>query len=473
MALLEPAHHTITEAAATVVFCFFATVLLFISWQLFFHPLRVYPGPLLGRCTNLYAAYHAWKGDLHLDMYRCHEKYEIFSHGANVAKSDVYKAMVHSAPNTLTIRDKRDHGRRRRILSQALSESQIRAYESIVLRHIRTLCSNIQAACDANETVDMSLQSDWFAFDVMSEVVFGMKFDALRKEEYRYVMKALEQSNVRVSALVQAACLAWGRLDRYLFPASIRARNQFLGFIGRLLKARTMQDVPRATDVFSYLAGAKDPGGEASLNAAEIRAESATLVVAGSDTSSTTLAATLFYLSSNPHAYDRVRQEVRSAFGSVDEIRIGPKLNSCSYLRGALWREVLPGGLAVGSVLLPEGVDVGVGIYSAHHNPEYFTSPFSYLPERWLEADDASTLESVERAKTAFYPFSLGPRSCVGKALAYHELTLALAHILYKFRFSRAREDAGSGNSAQEFVLKDHITGAKRALLLQFSFSGS
>lgn len=115
----------------------------------------------------------------------------------------------------------------------------------------------------------------------MSEVVFGTKFDALRKEEYRYVMKALEQSNVRVSALVQAACLAWGRLDRYLFPASIRARNKFLGFIGRLLKARTTQDVPRATDVFSYLAGAQDPGGEASLNAAEIRAESATLVVAG------------------------------------------------------------------------------------------------------------------------------------------------------------------------------------------------
>lgn len=77
--------------------------------------------------------------------------------------------MVHSAPNTLTIRDKRDHGRRRRILSQALSESQIRAYESIVLRHIRTLCSNIQAACDANETVDMSLQSANIAVCVRQE----------------------------------------------------------------------------------------------------------------------------------------------------------------------------------------------------------------------------------------------------------------------------------------------------------------
>ncbi|POR32438.1 Cytochrome P450 [Tolypocladium paradoxum] len=39
------------------------------------HPLARYPGPFLGRCTSLYAAYHAWNGTLHTDMYRCHQKY--------------------------------------------------------------------------------------------------------------------------------------------------------------------------------------------------------------------------------------------------------------------------------------------------------------------------------------------------------------------------------------------------------------
>jgi hypothetical protein len=44
-------------------------------YNVFFHPYAKYPGPFLAKFTDLYAGYHAWKGDIHLDMWRCHLKY--------------------------------------------------------------------------------------------------------------------------------------------------------------------------------------------------------------------------------------------------------------------------------------------------------------------------------------------------------------------------------------------------------------
>lgn len=60
---------------------------------------------------------------------------DINSHKANTIKSKAYQALVHSAPNTLTIRDKSDHSRRRRILSLAFSEAKIQLCENILSCH--------------------------------------------------------------------------------------------------------------------------------------------------------------------------------------------------------------------------------------------------------------------------------------------------------------------------------------------------
>ena len=53
----------------------FVYVLGLCVYNLWFHPLAKYPGPFLAKITNLYGGYHAYKGDLHIDMSRCHEKY--------------------------------------------------------------------------------------------------------------------------------------------------------------------------------------------------------------------------------------------------------------------------------------------------------------------------------------------------------------------------------------------------------------
>ena len=56
-------------------------------YRLYFHPLARYPGPTVGRITDLDSVYHQWRGDRHLDFHKKHQKYGRLSGHYGCAKS--------------------------------------------------------------------------------------------------------------------------------------------------------------------------------------------------------------------------------------------------------------------------------------------------------------------------------------------------------------------------------------------------
>jgi cytochrome P450 len=201
------------------------------------------------------------------------------------------------------------------------------------------------------------------------------------------------------------------------------------------------------------------------------------------------VAGLFFYLTRNPKTYAKVCKEVRSAFNSADEIELGPTLTSCTYLRAcidetmrispsvgsALWREVERPGAEIDSVYVPGGCDVGTGIYSIHHNPDYYPDPFNFKPERWLVAEDGVTADDLALAQSAFNPFSLGPRGCIGRGLALAEMQLLMATILFRFDFKKQGNEGEGKIGAElgrdkpwEYQLRDHVTSAKEGPIIQF-----
>jgi cytochrome P450 len=105
---------------------------------------------------------------------------------------------------------------------------------------------------------------------------------------------------------------------------------------------------------------------------------------------------------------------------------------------GLLPREVLRGGLTVDGEYLPEGVEVGVPHYAIHHNEMYYPEPFLFKPERWIVTESTSpklggTEASVAITRSAFCAFGVGRTSCVGKLLAYQEMSILLARIIWLY----------------------------------------
>ena len=132
----------------------------------------------------------------------------------------------------------------------------------------------------------------------------------------------------------------------------------------------------------------------------------------------------------------------------------GKKLAGCSYLRacideslrlsppvgGLMPREVLFGGLQVGDHFFPAGTDIGTPHYALQHSPEVYPKPYAFEPQRWNadNGEDIAKTQEMRALQSAFCAFSTGPRGCVGKRMAYMELTTVLARLVWLFEMRLA-----------------------------------
>ena len=82
----------------------------------------------------------------------------------------------------------------------------------------------------------------------------------------------------------------------------------------------------------------------------------------------------------------------------------------------------------VGANPVPAGTTVLMSPWAMHRDPRFFENPDKFVPERWQDGL-ASRLP-----KFAYFPFSSGPRRCIGSSYAMMEATIAIATMLPRFK---------------------------------------
>jgi cytochrome P450 family 3 subfamily A len=80
-------------------------------------------------------------------------------------------------------------------------------------------------------------------------------------------------------------------------------------------------------------------------------------------------------------------------------------------------------------IQMKKGQVVGIPIYALHHDPDIYSSPEEFQPERFSDEN------KKKRDNEAYMPFGAGPRNCVGMRFALMEIKLMLSTVLTKYRF--------------------------------------
>ncbi|KAF2844585.1 cytochrome P450, partial [Plenodomus tracheiphilus IPT5] len=479
-----------------------------VIYRLYFHPLASHPGPLLGKCTAWYAAYQSYTGNIHLDIQSWHERHgdvvryrpnalvlnnskalqDIYMHPSRTEKAKGYRGQ-RAGKSTMSILNsinREEHAPRRKLLSRAFSTAALRQYEPLIYETCKRFCDNVLK--DTKSGIDDGKWGAYFTFDVMSNIVFFSAQDTNNNTRRKAIIKGLESIMFFTGLQIEQPFLVtFSIFKRIFFPTDLRNAQSF----GKITRSMVMerlalgkkQDVD---DIFANLIKG-DGNAEHGLGVAELAADAMVLlIVSGTDTSSTAISAFCFYLARHPDAYARLASEVRTAFASVEEITPGPALTKCVYLLACideamrlsppvaapLWRTMRHQDVVSG-VVVPAGADVSACTYSIHRNPAYFPDPHEFCPERWLA--ETSDAQQIEMAKSAFVPFSMGSRGCLGKNIAYMELTTALAQLIYRMDWKSADgkngkigEELAPGGGPINFGLKAHFTSSKEGPFLRF-----
>lgn len=223
-------------------------------------------------------------------------------------------------------------------------------------------------------------------------------------------------------------------------------------------------------DLLAQLMASTDEAGR-KLSRKQLRDETLTLFVAGHETTAIALTWAWYEAAREPAIQRKLQEEVLRVCGDRTPTYVDlPQLDYCrkvfqeslrhyppihTFMRQALEAIELRG------YTIPPGSLFAISPYLVHHDPRFYPHPDKFDPDRWTEAF------SGQLHKFAYFPFSGGPRVCIGERFAWCEGTLALAYFAQRWEFELAPYqdirpgDTGTMRPASEIEMVVRKRGTK------------
>ncbi|KAH6644308.1 putative cytochrome P450 oxygenase [Boeremia exigua] len=439
-----------------------------IIYNLYFHPLSKYPGPKLWAAFDVARTIGRMGGYIDLQIAEEHRKHgdvvrigvdelsfvdpnawkDIYGHG----HAELRKYFPPNAvnPNQIIAADSGNHFRMRRAMLPAFSERALSQQEPLIRVYLDLLIQRLSEYAESGRPADMVRWYNLTTFDLIADLCFGRSLGGLETGESNGWIEKIEKmlEIMPVMMLVTSFPFLMTIFNLVFGRKMQQSRKEHQNYAASLAMGRIQaKEHADRGDFMDYILRSR---GEAHEVTDEELVHNADLfMVAGSETTATVLLGVTYYLLKTPQAYKRVTEEIRTAFDRAEDINFKEASTRLPYMLCCLTEAMrifpsIPLALLritndgpptpIAGHSIPAATRVGVHQLGAYHSPSNFHDAQTFHPERWLP-------EEYNNPSSPFYndrrdvhkPFSYGRRDCIGRNLAYLEMRLILALLLWNF----------------------------------------
>jgi cytochrome P450 len=364
---------------------------------------------------------HFWVGrkrHLYLVSHPDDVRYVLVEHNEKFGRGMLFKRRAGKLIGTGLLTSEGEFNKRqRRLMQPAFHRSQIASYAQIMVNDTLAIIKDWKPG----ETRDIHHEMMRLTMNIVAHALFGSDVSASTDEIGRAITKGIEYLN-----------------DEHL-PEPTEAIQLLHSLSVRLIQTQRETGEARG-DLLTLLMAAHDDEGTGGMTDDQLRDEIITLFIAGHETSANSLTWTWYLLSQYPDVEARLVDELRRVLdGRTPTLKDIPNLPyTDQVIKESLrmyppaWnqtREVLE-DVPLGGYIVPKGSIVMISPFIVQHNPRYFDDPECFDPDRFAEGNE----RRIPRG--AYFPFSAGPRVCIGQPFAMLEMQLILATIAQRFKLT-------------------------------------
>lgn len=361
----------------------------------------------------------------------------LYSHGRVYKKAEsVHKPLSLLLGHGILISEGETWQRQRRLMQPAFHRQSLSSLASVMTRFAQKRVEMWEGYPNGS-VINLVEQTQHLTLEIVGEALFSAELGG-SVDSFAYAFRhTAEFIDARVNTPFKIPLWVPILKNRQF----TQNRDTLNRIATNLIRARRhQQSTPH--DLLTMLMGAIDADTGKGMSDQELLDEVITLLVAGHETVSVTLAWAFHLLGEHPEVLSKLQQEIEIVLN-------GHPPNPDDYIRLPYTRMIIEETLRlfppvwalpretmieaeIQGYQIPKKALVLVPAYFTHRHPEFWEHPEQFKPERFTEA------ETSKRHKFAYYPFGGGPRICLGNQFALMEATLVLSTLAQRFHLEPA-----------------------------------